>query len=200
MDLITEGQKLTLFFQKASNMVEMSCTIEKVYDDRIDLTLPQYFMRYVEFLQVGNTLTAKAFSKLGTVDFNTIIISSPLEDSFTIELDYNSVKLTTGEELPVIQSIEVLEILNKDFVAKLKTFEISTEYIKFNSDKPIQIGAELNCALILPKDYGIINFKAVVSEIDEIYDNEYTAVYQTMTEAARQSLLYYMYMYSNNDD
>ena len=200
MDLITEGQKLTLFFQKASNMVEMSCTVEKVYDDRVDLTLPQYFMRYVEFLQVGKTLTAKAFSKFGTVDFNTIIMSSPLEDSFTIELDYNSVKLTTGEEMPVIQSIEVLEILNKDFVAKLKTFEISTEYIKFNSDKPIQIGTELNCALILPKDYGIINFKAVVSEIDEIYDNEYTAVYQTMTETARQSLLYYMYMYSNNDD
>ena len=75
MDLFTEGQKLTLFFQKDTNMVEMTCTIDKVLDDRLALILPQYFMRYIEFLQVGKNLTAKAFSKIGTIDFNTVIIS-----------------------------------------------------------------------------------------------------------------------------
>lgn len=200
MDLFVEGQKLTLFFQKASNMVEMTCSVEKIYDDRLDLILPQYFMRYVEFLQVGHRVTAKAFSKLGTIDFNTIIISSPLEDCFTIELDYNSIKLTPGNEIPVIKSIELLEVVINDSVEKFKTFEISTEFIKFNCDSKIDIGTNLNCALILPKDYGTISFMATVSEIDDIYDNEYTAVYQTMTETARQTLLYYMYMYTKDFD
>ena len=75
MDLLTEEQKITLIFQKGATMVEMVCAIEKVFDDRLEITLPQYFMRYIELLQVGNRLTAKAFSKLGTIDFNTVIIS-----------------------------------------------------------------------------------------------------------------------------
>lgn len=200
MDLFVEGQKLTLFFQKASNMVEMCCSVEKIYDDRLDLQLPQYFMRYVEFLQVGKKITAKAFTKLGTIDFNTIIISSPLEDCFTIELDYNSVKLTPGGEIPVINAIEVLEISSGENIGKYKTFEIATDYIKFNSDIKFQIGVEFSGKLILPKDYGTIDFKAKITEIDEIYDNEYTAVFQSMTETARQNLLYYMYMYTKDSD
>lgn len=200
MDLFIEGQKITLFFQKASNMVEMSCSVEKIYDDRLELILPQYFMRYVEFLQVGNKVTAKAFTKLGAIDFNTIVISSPLEDCFAIELDYNSLKLTPGEELPCVKSIENLEVITNNSITKYKTFEISTEFIRFNSDSKIEIGTELDCALLLPKDYGTINFKAKVTEVDDIYDNEYTAVYQTMTEVARQTLLYYMYMYTKFSD
>lgn len=200
MDLFTEGQKLTLFFVKENSMVEMICSVDKVFDDRLELILPQYFMRYINHLQVGNKLTAKAFSKLGTVDFNTIIISSPLEEAFVIELDYNSVRLTTGDQIPVIRAVEHLEIINEGSILRLKTFEISTDYIKFTSDKKLQIGDSIDCVLNLPKDYGIINFKATISDIDPIYENEYTAVYVTMTEAARQTLLYYMYMYTKDND
>ena len=200
MDLFTEGQKLTLFFVKENSMVEMICSVDKVFDDRLELILPQYFMRYINHLQVGNKLTAKAFSKLGTVDFNTIIISSPLEEAFVIELDYNSVRLTTGDQIPVIRAVEHLEIINAGSILRLKTFEISTDYIKFTSDKKLQIGNSIDCVLNLPQDYGIINFKATISDIDPIYENEYTAVYVTMTEATRQTLLYYMYMYTKDND
>ena len=200
MDLFTEGQKLTLFFVKENNIVEMVCSVEKVYDDRLELLLPQYFMRYINYLQVGSILTAKAFSKIGTVDFNTVIISSPLEESFTIEMDYNSMRLTTGDKIPVIKAVEHLEIINVNTILRLKTFEISTDYIKFTSDKKLQLNQNIECVLNLPKDYGIINFSATISEIDPIYENEYTAVYITMTEKARQSLLYYMYMYTKDND
>lgn len=181
-------------------MVEMVCNIEKVFNDRLNLVLPQYFMRYIENLQVGKKVTAKAFSKLGTLDFNTIIISSPLEDTFTIELDYNSIKLTPGDDIPYIGAIEPIEITTQDKSFKLKTFELSTNYVKFYSDQKFEINDMINCSLILPKDYGIIDFKATVSEIDEIYENEYTAVYTTMTEVARQTLLYYMYMYAKDSN
>lgn len=200
MDLFTTGQKITLFFVKENNMVEMVCNVDKIYDDRLDLALPQYFMRYINFLQVGKKLTAKAFSKLGTVDFNTLIISSPLEESFTIELDYNSIHLTPSNEIPVISAVEHLEIAYSDSILKLKTFEISTEYIKFTCDKKLQVNDTIDCVLNLPKDYGIINFRAIISEIDPIYENEYKADYVTVTEASRQALLYYMYMYTKDID
>ena len=200
MDLFTEGQKLTLFFQKDSNMVEMTCSVEKILDDRLTLVLPQYFMRYVNFLRVGAKLTAKAFSKFGTIDFNTVVITSPLEELFTIEMDYNSLKLTPGKEIPVVRAIENLEVILSDETVLLKTIELSTEFIKFTSNKKFEIEDILECNLKLPKNYGIINFKATIFEIDSIYDNEYTAVFSTMTEQARQSLLYYMYMYTKDTD
>lgn len=200
MDLFTEGQKITLFFRKDTSMVEMVCSIEKVYDDRLDLILPQYFMRYIQYLQVGARLTAKAFSKMGTVDFNTVVMYSPLEESFTIELDYNSLKLMPCEEVASISAIETVEIISADTVLAYKSFEVSTDYIKIYSDKNLQLSEELNCRLVLPRDYGIIKFIGVVSEIDSVYNNEYTITYRTMTEENKQNLLYYMYMYSKDTD
>ena len=200
MDLFTDGQKLTLFFQKDSNMVEMTCSIETVLDDRLNLQLPQYFMRYVEFLQVGRKMTAKIFTKLGTVDFNTVVIYSPLEDNFTIEMDRNSMRLTTGDQIPVVRAVENLDINFKEQSYKVRTFELSTEYLKFYSDSKLNQGEEFMGAIALPKDYGIINFRGVISGKDPIYDNEYTATYITMTEKDKQTLLYYMYMYSKDID
>ena len=200
MDLLMEGQKLTLFFQKNNNMVEMSCIIEKVRDDRLDLTLPQYFMRYIEFIQVGKKLTAKVSSKLGTIDFNTVVIHSPLEETFTIEMDYNSMKLNPGENMPVVNAIEWLNFKLEGEVYCLKTFALSTEYLKFYCEKKIPLNVSVDAFLNLPKDYGIINFRATITERDVVYNNEYKMVYSTMSEVDKQSLLYYMYMYSKDTD
>jgi hypothetical protein len=157
-------------------------------------------MRYIEYLQVGEQLTAKAFSKLGTIDFNTMILSSPMEETFTIELDYNSIRLASGDKIPAVNAMETVLITSQNKETAFKTFEISTEYIKFYSNIKFNLNEMLDCRLILPKKYGIINFRAMISEIDSIYDNEYTAVYSTMTEIDRQNILYYMYMYSTNSD
>ena len=200
MELFKEGQKISLFFQKNENMVEMSCCIEKVYDDRLDLVLPQYFMRYIDFLQVGRKITSKVFSKLGTIDFNSVVITSPLEEVFSIEMDYNSLKLVPGEELPKINAIEPIDIIHNKENFALKTFEISSEYVKFVSNKAFKIGDMIDCSISLPKNYGIIDFKATIVEIDPIYDTEYMAAYTTMTEDAKQNLLYYMYMYTKDTD
>ena len=200
MDLLKSGQKLGLFIQHDGNIVEITSTITEVKPDRLVIDLPPYFMRYLKYLEVGCPLTVKVFSKLGTVDFNTIVISSPLEDEFSVELDYNAIKLTPTEEIPSIEDIEELNVTIDETVLQLKTFEIATEYIKFYSDKKFAVNDILECELILPKDYGTINFRATVVEVDPVYDNEYKAVYSNMTEDARGALLYYMYLYSNNSD
>ena len=200
MDLIKPGQKLSLFFPKSDKLVEIVCVILQVLSDRLIVELPQYFMRYIEFLEVGCPLTVKVFSKLGTVDFNTVVITSPLEDNFTMELDYNAMKLTPGEELPVINAVEVLKILQNDTVLNVKTFEISTESLKFYSDKKFALGDFFDCELILPKNYGIIKFRATVINVDPVYDNEFQVSYSLMNEDDRQSLLYYMYIYSNSSE
>ena len=198
---IKSGQKISIYFQKGENLVEISCLITKAYEDRIVVELPQYFMRYIEFLNVGQRLTVKVFSKIGTVDFNTIIISSPLEDDFMIEYDRNAIKLTPTSEIPSVEAIESLNIKLPDSnILREKTFVLSTEYIKSYSDYSFKVNDTFEGELILPKNYGIINFTGTVTEVDPVYDNEFTASYSNMIEEDRQALLYYMYLYSNNSD
>jgi hypothetical protein len=198
MDLLQQGQKLGICFQKEEKLVEIYCTISKVFDDRINIELPQYFMRYIEYLEVGKRLTLKVFSKLGTIDFNGVIITSPLEDDFSVELDYNAMKLTPGEEIPTIEAFERLNIKVGNETISVKTIKISTETLCFYSDKQFKQDESFNCELILPKDYGTISFRATVIDVDDVYQNEYTVSYSYMNEYDRQSLLYYMYLYTNN--
>ena len=198
MDLLKVGQKLSLYFVKENNMVEICCKIAVVLEDRLIIDLPPYFMRYIEFLEVGCRLTVKVFSKLGTVDFNTVVISSPLEEEFSVELDYNAMKLTPTEEIPFINDILPINLKQDNEEIQLKTFEISTEYIKFYSNDTLEVNQTFDCELILPKDYGKIKFRATITEIDPVYDNEVKAVYSNMSEEDRQNLLYYMYLYSND--
>lgn len=200
MDLLRIGQKLSIFFEKGANIVEMTCSIIGIYDDRLDIELPQYFMRYIEYLEEGSPLTIKVFSKVGTIDFNTVVISSPMEDNFSVELDYNAMKLTPNEEIPVISAMENLDIMYNDTVLRVKTFSISPEYLKFYCDKTFKEEDSFNCVLNLPKDYGKISFRATVTEVDPVYENEYTVSFSNMTEESRQALLYYMYIYTNDSD
>ena len=200
MDLLKIGQKLSIFFQKNNKLVEMSSSIEEIYKDRIVLTLPPYFMRYIDCLEVGKRLTIKVFSKVGTLDFNAIVIESPLEDKFSVELDYNAIKLTSSTEIPVISAVESLNISYGDLSIKARTFQIATEYFKIYCDKKIEIGEILDCALVLPQNYGTIYFKATLTEVDPVYENEYTISDFCMTEDDRQLLLYYMYVYSNDSN
>lgn len=200
MDLIKVGQKLNINFPKDDKIVEITATISGIYDDRIVIDLPPYFMRYIEYLEVGEPLTIKVFSKIGTVDFNTIIISSPLEDEFSVELDYNAMKLTPTEDIPMVEDVEAMNITFEERTFRVNTFEIATRYIKFYSDYSFEVGNELECDLNLPDKCGIIKFKGQISYVDPVYDNEFTVSYTMMTEEDRQTLLYYMYLYSNDVD
>lgn len=200
MDLIKVGQKLNINFPKDDKIVEITATISGIYDDRIVIDLPPYFMRYIEYLEVGEPLTIKVFSKIGTVDFNTIIISSPLEDEFSVELDYNAMKLTPTEDIPMVEAVEAMNITFEERTFRVNTFEIATRYIKFYSDYSFEVGNELECDLNLPDKCGIIKFKGQISYVDPVYDNEFTVSYTMMTEEDRQTLLYYMYLYSNDVD
>ena len=200
MELIKVGQKLNISFPKEDKIVEITAAISGIYDDRLVIELPQYFMRYIEYLEVGEPLTIKVFSKIGTVDFNTIVISSPLEDEFSVELDYNAMKLTPTEEIPMVEAVEVMNVIFGEQVFRVNTFEIATKYVKFYSDYSFEVGNEIECGLILPEKCGIIKFKGQISFVDPVYDNEFTVSYTMMTEEDRQTLLYYMYLYSNDVD
>ena len=196
MELIHSEQKISINIIKDDKLIEILGTINEVFDDRLSVELPKYFMRYIEYLEVGKPLSVKIFSKLGTIDFNTVVITSPLEDNFTIELDYNALKLTPDAEVPSVDAIETLKLKGADSEITVKTTDISTEKIVCECYTPLELEQKFDCELILPNDYGTIKFMATVVNRDIVYDNEYTLSCYAMSEENRQSLLYYMYMYT----
>ena len=109
-------------------------------------------------------------------------------------------KLTQTEEIPMVEAVEVMNVIFGEQVFRVNTFEIATRYIKFYSDYSFEVGNELECDLNLPDKCGIIKFKGQISYVDPVYDNEFTVSYTMMTEEDRQTLLYYMYLYSNDVD
>ena len=74
------------------------------------------------------------------------------------------------------------------------------QYLKFYCDYEFKLDDTFDCELILPKKCGIISFKGTVTYIDPVYDNEYQISYSNMVDEDRQTLLYYMYLYSNSSD
>lgn len=199
MYLFKENQRVALYIEKNDMQVEIVCTIDRVCTDRLFLNLPKYFMRYIDILKVGTKIMVKVFAKSGTIDFNSIIITSPLEESFAIELDYNAIKFVDDNDIMIIEDILPLIIKTKDETINTKTIEISNKDLKFISEEgKFKINQDLNFSLQLPKDYGIINFRGIITQIDEIYENEYTTTYSIISDKDRQNLLYYIYMYNNN--
>ena len=200
MNLIQPEQKLCILIQKDEKLVEISCKISEVKEDRLYVDLPPYFMRYIKYLEVGKRLTVKVFTKDGTVDFNAVVITSPLEDEFSIELDENAQKLVPGSEYNAVKAIELLKIKynNEDFTGN--TFEISTDSLKFTCDKDFCIDEHFDCELVLPESYGIISFRATIIEVNTEYYNEYRISYSYMNEQDREKLLYYIYVYSRANE
>ena len=201
MDLLKNGQSLSIFFEKTGNIVEISCSIKQIYDDRMVIALPPYFMRYIEFLEEGKPLTVKVFTKVGTIDFNTVVISSPMEDEFAVELDYNAMQMVPTDDNQVINAMEKISIYINDEVYNYKTFEISVNYLKLYADNnKLNIGDTYKCDLYLPQGCGKIRLEGVITEIDPVYDNEFTLEYSMITENDKQKIVYYMYLYSSDID
>lgn len=194
MELMNVGQNVALFLKKDLSFVEILCKIEQVFEDRLVLALPKYFMRYIELLQVGCKLTAKVISPFGTLDFNSVVISSPLEENFSIEFDKNAYNLSPNGEKQSLQVFDDIEIKYSGKTLHLKTLEISPTEIIFSSKEKFKVDDIIEASIYLPNNYGIIKFKGIISDFDKSYPDEYTAKYISMDEQNRKLLLYYIYM------
>ena len=145
MELIHSGQKISINIIKNDKLVEIIGKINEVFDDRMSVDLPNYFMRYIEYLEVAKPLSVKIFSRLGTIDFNTVVITSPLEERFSIELDYNAIKLTPDSEMDSISAIETLILKNESSTYNVRTTEIAINKMVITSSLPIEVEEKFDC-------------------------------------------------------
>ena len=169
MNLVREGQKLNLIFNKGEKTVEITCVVGSVEFDRV-------------------------FSTAGIIAFNSIIINGGLEDVFTIEYDENAVRMEPYTESPTVE--EMLELIIKDKSGKVysaKTIEIGTKGIKFVTEAKLALETIYDFTLITNEEFGNIEFTGLINSYDEVFPDEYVMSYTKISGADRQNILRFIY-------
>ncbi len=194
MNLVREGQKLNLIFNKGDKTVEITCVITNIEFDRLIVELPKSFMRYIEFLAAGCEVSVRVFSTAGILAFNSIIINGGLEDCFSIEYDENSVRMEPYTESPSAE--EILDLIIKDKsgnVYQAKTIEIGTKGLKFVCENKLELETIYDFTLITNEEFGNIEFNGLINNYDEVFPEEYVMSYTKISGVDRQNILRFIY-------
>ncbi len=194
MNLVREGQKLNLIFNKGDKTVEITCVVAGIEFDRLLVELPKSFMRYIEFLSTGCEVSVRVFSTAGILAFNSIVINGGLEDFFSIEYDENAVRMEPYTESPSIE--EILELLIKDKSGRsyaAKTIEVGTKGLKFVCEEKLELETIYDFTLITNEEFGNIEFTGLINSYDEVFPEEYVMSYTKISGIDRQNILRFIY-------
>lgn len=195
MNLVREGQKLNLIFNKGEKTVEITCVVSEVFYDRIVVDLPKSFMRYIEHLTSGCEVSVRVFSTAGLIAFNSVIINGGLEEQFTIEYDEDFVSMEHYSESPSVEEIVEMSIKeqNASNVISAKTIEIGTKGMKFVSSSKLEVGSVYDFEINIGEEFGTIEFSGLINSNDEVFPEEYEMSYTKISGEDRQNILRFIY-------
>lgn len=87
MNEFEAGQKIRLKFNTSSLRSEsIMCVVKGVENDRIALVFPDEYYHLLKKLPEGKELEAVVYTDSGIYSFDSIVINSPLEHDFVIEI------------------------------------------------------------------------------------------------------------------
>ena len=163
MGLFQENQKAKIIFEADNKIVEMDCYIEKIYYDRLKLGLPKAADRYTPYLKTGNSITINVFSHAGVLVQDSVILTSPLENAFTIEYDADEIRIENRRRTKRYSTNSDL-IIFRPLLGNIETqmLDISTRGLRYYSDVPLEAGSEYACKAILKPTSQKILFKGKI--------------------------------------
>ena len=130
--------------------IEVMCTISRAEIDRIclDFPLPQYELAH--YFYEGQEVEVELFTDKGIRKYDSIVISSPLEDEFVIEYYENASKIQRREYVRVDAICDLTLFANNDIV-RTQTINISGGGLRFFAKKEFVVGDIWNFKLYLPR-------------------------------------------------
>ncbi|OGI03464.1 MAG: hypothetical protein A2Y25_10730 [Candidatus Melainabacteria bacterium GWF2_37_15] len=138
--------KFIMPFVKEENI---SCTIKWVENDRIGLVFPQDRMDIIRDLPEGREIEAVIYSDSGIFAFDSIVINSPLEHDFVIELPVEKKKIQRREYVRAPISLR-LTLKKGDVNFETRTINIGGGGIRFFADEEFKAEDRWVFSLFLP--------------------------------------------------
>lgn len=138
MTNLSKDQQLNILLELPEGEKIISCYIKEVYPDRLVLTQPQEWDKYLDYLSEGEEIKTKIFTRRGVLYYEAFILNSPENDDFTIEYNEDSAQIIqrrTYSRVPMetIVDCEYDEIINSPNKDKMVEFEtnLNCEFERF---------------------------------------------------------------------
>jgi len=156
MNELRSGLHVKLKFNISSiRAYEISCILKWFEDDRISLEYPANKHELMKYLHEGKDLEVIIYSDKGVFVFDSIVIDSPFNSDFIIELPEEKTKIQRREY--VRAPIKLDFFLNKDGQKiQSETVNIGGGGIRFSSLKEFKVGDIWDFAFRLPNDNTVI--------------------------------------------
>ncbi len=136
---LQNGQRVKIKFETASiSDIEVNCAIKWYENDRISLEIQQSGEKYIKDLPEGKELEVVIYTNSGIFVFDSIIINSPLESDFVIELPDEKKKIQRRDYIRA--PINLKMVLNKnDTEYETNTINIGGGGIRFVTQEKLDI-------------------------------------------------------------
>lgn len=190
MGVIKENQQAKLYFKGAKGSVhEISCSLKKIYKDRISLDIPEDIEKYTAYLQEGDDVSVNIYTPTGINMYDAIIIDSPSEGDFTIEFVEEYIKeVQRRKHLRVSFRTKVILLREKGNIITY-TSDIGGGGIRFHCEKRIKNGHIIDCMIYLPPQLHSIKARGVVLKDEYLQENEYVLTFTKIDEFDREKII-----------
>jgi len=146
----SNGQEVKIKFDTHSlSDIELNCTVKWYENDRISLIIPEEGASYMKDLPEGKELEVVIYTDSGVFAFESIVINSPLEQNFVIEMPDEKKKVQRREYIRAPINLKLL--LNRnDIQHETRTINIGGGGIRFIAQEKLDIDDLWKFILYLP--------------------------------------------------
>ncbi len=181
------GQKIRLKFNFSSLRSEsIICVIKEIENDRVSLVFPEEDQHLIKNLPEGKELEAVIYTDSGIFAFDSVVINSPLEHDFIIELPDEKNHIQRRDYIRVPLNVDLI-LKNNVTEIRTRTINIGGGGIRFLVKQELKTNDIWDFILYLPDEttakgkgivlYSIMQGKTIVSvikfvDISETYRNK----------------------------
>jgi len=147
---LEKGQSVKIKFKISPiKYHELTCPIKAVEQDRIGLGFPDEEMEVAKYLYEGREVEVLIYTDRGIYLFDSIVIDSPSEFAFTIELPQDKSKIQRREYIRIPLRTE-FTLTKFGHTLKTQTINIGGGGLRFKADSELAIGDIWSFILDLP--------------------------------------------------
>lgn len=156
MEKFEKGQKAKIKFNISRDKIyEIACPVKWVEKDRISLVFPREEQILSKYLYEGRLLEVIIYTNEGIFVFDSIVIDSPFNIDFVVELPEENSKIQRRAYIRASLELDFF-LSEENFKFKTKTVNISGGGIRFIIDRELELNKLFNFALYLPKNDSIV--------------------------------------------
>lgn len=149
---LQNGQEVKIKFDTPSlSDIEINCSVKWYENDRISLVFPEEQKNYEKDLPEGKEIEVIIYTNSGIFVFESIVMNSPLERNFVIELPDEKKKIQRRDYIRAPINLK-MHLKKGDTEFETKTINIGGGGVRFITQENLEMGDLWKFILFLPEN------------------------------------------------